>query len=161
MRDMFGTRSPMNIMTIEEQAKQMAYIEEYQAKKKATQARLYRMMLESQQQQEDLSQELERRQTLRQKQQEAKARKEVRDASIKEKIIKTQLTNLTATFARRLRNVSDCYHIRDEKYTKKALKEVETKPYKQDIKEIIASNLEAMKPNITNDLFSCFQNFLQ
>jgi len=30
---MFGTRSPMNIMTIEEQAKQMAYIEAYKAKK--------------------------------------------------------------------------------------------------------------------------------
>ena len=33
MRDMFGTRSPMNIMTVEEQAKQMAYIEAYKAKK--------------------------------------------------------------------------------------------------------------------------------
>ena len=35
---MFGTRSQMNIMTVEEQAKQMAYIEAYKAKK-ATQPR--------------------------------------------------------------------------------------------------------------------------
>lgn len=162
---MFGTRSPMKIMTVEEKAYQMACIEEYQAKKKSTQARLYKIMLEQQyeqQQQEQRQQEeLERREALRQKQQEAKARKEARDAPIREKIVKTQLTNLIATFTRRFRNVSDCYHIRDEKYTKKTLKEVDTKPYKQDIKEIIASNLEAMKPNISNDLFLCFQNFLQ
>lgn len=165
MKNMTGTRAPMNIMTVEEQAKQMAYIEAYKAEKKATQARLYRMMLEEEQlqyqQQQALSQELERRQALRQKRQEAQARKEIRDAPIREKIIKTALTNLIATFTQRIRDISDYYHLRDEKATKKYLDEVDTKPYKQDIKELINSNLEAMRPNIGKELFSRFQSFLQ